>query len=283
MQYVDSTASQKGSASVAGKTYSVVSAPRPGKAGTLRLVQRGLTSLFTGLRTTIGYFLQPKTRVTQQYPENRATLKMHDRYRASLEFLSDDGFHRCTGCRICERECPNGSIIIDASKGLVTKKWEVDRYVWRLDTCTFCNICVQVCPFEAIDFTGKFESAVYDRRLLVFNLNEYAGPHASLAAKMVPDAAEREKLKRPCDAYTGELPLNGAEWAGIPALPGASEVQTTVVPGPDTIEMPVLPPKPPKPAKPVAPKAAEPEAAAPEATAPEATEPKSAEPPKEGE
>ena len=222
--------------------------------------------------------MRPSTSVTQQYPENRDTLKMHDRYRAKLEFLGDDGFHRCTACRICERECPNTSIIIDASKGDVTKKWEVDRYVWRLDTCTFCNICVQVCPFDAIDFSGKFESAVFDRRLLLFNLNEYAGPHASLAEKLVPDATEREKLKRDCDAYTGDLPLNGDEWAGIPQLPGASAVQTSVVPAADTIEKPVMPEKVAKPAKPAKPAAAEPKAE-PNAEAPDEAEAKKPEKP----
>lgn len=249
MQLVNAADRRMSTIKVAGADVSVVSAPRPMHASTLQLIWRAARSVFKGMRTTIGVLLHPSTGVTKQYPENRATLKMHDRYRASLEFLSDDGFHRCTACRICERECPNTSIIIDASKGEVTKKWEVDRYVWRLDTCTFCNICVQVCPFEAIDFTGKFESSVYDRRLLLFNLNEYAGPHASLAEKMVPDPTEREKLKRDCDAYSGNLPLNGDVWAGIPALNGASNVATHKVAAPDSIDMPRLPAKKEKPAK----------------------------------
>ena len=251
MQLVNTQKGRSSIVKVAGADVGVVSAPRPTQANTLQLVMRTARSLFKGLRTTIGYLLRPSTGVTQQYPENRDTLKMHDRYRAKLEFLGDDGFHRCTACRICERECPNTSIIIDASKGAVTKKWEVDRYVWRMDTCTFCNICVQVCPFDAIDFSGKFESSVYDRRLLLFNLNEYAGPHASLAEKMVPDTDERLKLKRQCDAYTGDLPLNGDQWSGIPALPGASAVETHTVPAADSIDRPVMPEPAPKPAKPV--------------------------------
>lgn len=38
----------------------------------------GLGSLLKGMRITLGEFFTPKT--TEKYPENRATLKMFDRF-----------------------------------------------------------------------------------------------------------------------------------------------------------------------------------------------------------
>ena len=39
----------------------------------------GLRSLLVGMKTTIKVYFRPKT--TECYPENRATLKISDRYR----------------------------------------------------------------------------------------------------------------------------------------------------------------------------------------------------------
>ena len=43
---------------------------------------KGVASLLTGLKTSITVFFRKKT--TEQYPENRATLKISDRFRGVL-------------------------------------------------------------------------------------------------------------------------------------------------------------------------------------------------------
>ena len=59
--------------------------------------------------------------VTRQYPENRATLRFPERYRASLKFRFDEnGYQHCNGCGSCERACPNGSIILQTRKGEIS-------------------------------------------------------------------------------------------------------------------------------------------------------------------
>ena len=233
MQIVDTKRAGTATLQAAGRQLSVRRAPRPRQLGTFGIFKHSVMSLLKGMRLTLSYLLRPSTVVTRQYPENRATLKMHDRYRAQLKFIYEpDGFFRCTSCRICERECPNDSIIIEAEKGKITKKWELERYIWRLDTCTFCNICVMVCPFDAIEWSGNFESSVYDRRLLIYNLNNYAGPDAALAQK-VSDPEQQQTLRRPCSAYSGPLPLTGKAMHGIPALekdPGMPEQRVSVQP-----------------------------------------------------
>ena len=41
-------------------------------------------------------------KITECYPENRATLKIADRFRAELTLKYDEqGRHKCIGCGIC--------------------------------------------------------------------------------------------------------------------------------------------------------------------------------------
>ena len=65
----------------------------------------GIGSLLTGLKVTGREFFTPK--VTEQYPENRATLKMFDRYRGELVMPHDaEGKNRCIACGLCQAACP---------------------------------------------------------------------------------------------------------------------------------------------------------------------------------
>jgi len=66
----------------------------------------------------------------------------------------------------------------------ISKKNELKNFIWRLDSCTFCNACVLACPFNALIFKNNFEQAVYDRRLLIYNLNKYIGPPQSYFNKL---------------------------------------------------------------------------------------------------
>ena len=176
----------------------------------------GIVSLLKGFRITIFYFSHPSTIVTQQYPENRATLKLADRTRSQLVFTYDDnGYHKCTACHICEEACPNASIhVVDRTPPTLAKD-ELDYFVWRLDTCTFCNLCVMVCPFQVLKMKPTFESSVFDQRLLVYNLNTYAGATGPELMKL-PTPEERQAKIEPRTPYDGPTALSGEHLAGLP-------------------------------------------------------------------
>lgn len=227
---------------IAGKKVPVVVVPRVHERGSLALFRSGVVSLSKGLRLTLRYFFNIRTTVTRQYPENREKLKLPERFRAVLKFkyvhttqpvlrwsLPNDerprvpapllrdwlrgyeevDYHKCTGCKNCEVACPNASIRVVTRIGANGEDREVDRFIWRMDSCMYCNACVQACPFDAIEMGPEFENAVYDRRLLVFNLNRHAGPPAS-ALLDEEDIDLRRTLVSPRARSGGPIPLNGA-------------------------------------------------------------------------
>lgn len=135
----------------------------------------GLGSLFSGMGVTIRYFLSPSRIITQQYPENRETLMMMERFRGHLLMIHDENNqHRCTACGICEKACPNGTISVLTTTDLAGRK-VLGQYIYRLSQCTLCNLCTESCPYGAIAMGREFELAVYDRQHLTFVLNKSQG------------------------------------------------------------------------------------------------------------
>ena len=138
----------------------------------LNKIFTGFYSLIQGMDITLKYFINPKTVITQQYPENRDTLTMFDRFRGPVSMPHDEnGKNTCTACGICEKACPNGSISVLATKELSGRK-VLDQYVYRIGQCTFCGLCVETCPFDAIALSQDFELTVYDRHELTWVLNK---------------------------------------------------------------------------------------------------------------
>lgn len=135
---------------------------------------KGLWTLLTGMKITLTEFFTPK--ITQCYPENRATLKVSDRFRGTLTLKQDaEGNHKCIACGLCAINCPNQTITI-VTRTITTEEGKnkkvLDKYIYDLGSCTFCQLCVSSCPHNAIEFIPEFEHAVYTREKLVKQLNK---------------------------------------------------------------------------------------------------------------
>ena len=180
---------------------------------------KGLYSLIKGMEVT-GKELVTK-KVTEQYPENRDTLQISERFRATLQFVYDEeGYHKCTGCKTCERNCPNGTIqittkMVDLPNG--KKKMKLEKYMYDLGSCTFCDLCVLSCPFKAIEFSNDFEQSVFRREALIKQLNylpekEKPAP-APVANPAAPPPAQKadEATKPAATAPSAEAPENKSE------------------------------------------------------------------------
>lgn len=138
-------------------------------------VYGAIKSLLVGLNRTGYYFTHHKEIITEQYPDNRATLVMAERFKGEVVMPHDaNNEHRCTGCTACELACPNGTIKV-VTKFEVNaegkKKKAIDKLVYHLELCTMCNLCVVACPSDAIKMAPTFEHSVYDRSLLTKILN----------------------------------------------------------------------------------------------------------------
>ena len=134
-----------------------------------------IRSLLRGMRRTGYYFTHHKEIITQQYPDNRATLRMADRFRGEVILKHDEqNEHACTGCTACELACPNGTIKIITKFDVSPegkKKKALDTFIYHLELCTMCNLCIEACPTDAIAMSPNFEHAVFDRSTLTKKLN----------------------------------------------------------------------------------------------------------------
>ena len=139
-------------------------------------IYKGLVSLVKGLKVTGYYFVHPGQIVTQQYPENRKTLVMFDRFKGEVIMPhNENNEHKCTGCGICEINCPNGSIEIISKQEVNEegkKKRLIDMHIYHLGMCTFCGLCIKSCPSDALAWGQEFEHAVFDRSALTKVLNK---------------------------------------------------------------------------------------------------------------
>lgn len=138
-------------------------------------VFNGVTSLLKGMKKTGYYLFHPGEIVTQQYPDNRSTLKLAERFRGEVVMPHDtNNEHACTGCTACELACPNGTIKIitkfdTSAEG--KKKKAIDTFIYHLELCTMCNLCIEACPTDAIRMAQNFEHSVFDRSTLTKRLN----------------------------------------------------------------------------------------------------------------
>jgi formate hydrogenlyase subunit 6/NADH:ubiquinone oxidoreductase subunit I len=106
-----------------------------------------------------------KRPVTERYPFERRPAP--PRLRGLLVF--DPG--KCTGCRICMRDCPANAlelVVVDKATKRFAMKFHTDR-------CTYCAQCVVSCNFDSLGMSHeKWELAGLsrDQFLLTFGREE---------------------------------------------------------------------------------------------------------------
>ncbi len=164
-------------------------------------------------------------KITEEYPDNRATLKIGERFRGTLEFVYDEeGNHKCIACGLCQMSCPNGTIHIETKMVEMPdgkKKKKLARYMYDLGTCTFCQMCVTACPHHAIRFTNEFEHAVFTRSKLVKQLNYLPEPEPVAAPASAAAPAPAAKAT-PAAAAPAEKAAPAAKPAA-PETPASDE------------------------------------------------------------
>ena len=108
--------------------------------------------------------------VTVQYPDEKQ--QHHERFRYFPFLIYDETPDnlRCVACKICEQECPPQCIhIIWPAKDEQGRPVKVHGRTYPvqfdidMSVCMSCRICVDVCPFDAIEMDSEYELSSPDR------------------------------------------------------------------------------------------------------------------------
>ena len=136
--------------------------------------------------------------VTVQYPDVKQEHSERFRYFPFLVYDETPDNLRCVACKICEQECPPQCIhIVGPAKDDQGRPLKVHGRTYPvqfdidMSICMSCRICVDVCPFDAIEMDNQYELSGEDRWTpLVFDKQELLKP-AEYFQKIKPtEAAE---------------------------------------------------------------------------------------------
>src|SRR6266571_4230924 len=198
-------------------------------------------------RNFLGSYVTEDRLPTVQYPEEKLAPKENAR---SFPFLVHDRNDpemglRCVACLICEKECPPQCIYIvkDTSKKPDhTGKLQNHPKTFDIDisVCMSCQICVEVCPFDAIKMDTAYEYSTTDRfESLLLHKNQLARPNehfqkihptdaAEIDARLAEEKAKAEaKAKADAEAKIKAAAEAKAKAAAAAAKPTATEPVTT--------------------------------------------------------
>ena len=133
--------------------------------GTLSEAWAIARALVWGMRITlVNMFRKP---VTVHYPTVERTFP--DRFRGllALTYDKETGEENCIGCRLCEFICPPAVIKVEMLK--TPERNYAKTFTLELYACEFCELCVQVCPTDAIVMMKSFDLSTIDRRELLLD------------------------------------------------------------------------------------------------------------------
>ncbi len=133
-----------------------------------------LKGLVETARNFFGSYAEKERLTTVQFPEERLVQPEAARVFPFLLYDTDDAEKglRCVACKICEVECPPKCITIEKSTekkpdyaGNYAGKPQFYPAKFSIDVsvCMSCQICVEVCPFDAIKMDTAFELSTDDR------------------------------------------------------------------------------------------------------------------------
>ena len=117
--------------------------------------------------TFMNLFRKP---VTHNHRDKAQAFRVYpDRFRGilALTYDKETGEENCIGCRLCEYICPPQVIKVEMLKA--EKRNFAKTFTLELYACEFCELCVQVCPTDAIIMMKSFDLATTDRRDLLLD------------------------------------------------------------------------------------------------------------------
>ena len=146
------------------------------------------TGLIKGMAVTLkNSFRGP---VTINYPDERFELPERARWAVDV-ILDDEGAPKCTACMNCVRECPDDvlSLEVETVETDDAKLKRITSFTYEVGACMFCGLCVEKCPFSALEMTHEYELATTETAsLTTVLLEDVMAASAKRKAKPKPEA-----------------------------------------------------------------------------------------------
>jgi NADH-quinone oxidoreductase subunit I len=200
------------------------------------------TGILKGMAVTarnfVGSYFDKERLITVQYPEERNPLPENYRNFPFLVYDGDDPHAglRCVACKICEKECPpqcNYIVKSEDKKPDYLGKPQFYPKIFDIDVsvCMSCQICVEVCPFEAIKMDKEFELSRRERfDALLMRKDDLAKSNDYYRRISPTDAGEVDaKLTAAAEAAAKKkaaAPATVAKPATAPTSPAPSRAQS---------------------------------------------------------
>jgi NADH-quinone oxidoreductase subunit I len=198
-----------------------------------------LKGLAETARNFLGSYVSKNRLTTVQYPEERLPQIEASRDFPFLVYDGEDWQQgmRCVSCFICEKECPPKCIFIEKStdkKPDAVGKLQFYPKVFNIDVsvCMSYQICVEVCPFDAIKMdvdyelstTNRFSGLLWDKERLAKSNDYYRKIHPTEAEAVDAQlAAERAKVAAKAKAAADAKAAPSSAAPTTPTVPAGTE------------------------------------------------------------
>jgi formate hydrogenlyase subunit 6/NADH:ubiquinone oxidoreductase subunit I len=135
-------------------------------------------------------FLRPP--ITMQYPHEKWELPERARW-AVAPLYDETGAPKCRACMACVRACPDFVLALDVDTDPETKDKQIVSFSYQVGACMMCGLCVEACPWDALEMSHEYELARIAPDPLEYDLL------ANVAAAKAPKRAEAAVASTPAE------------------------------------------------------------------------------------
>jgi NADH-quinone oxidoreductase subunit I len=147
--------------------------------------------ILNGMRITMRNMLRGP--ITVKYPYEKIELPERARWAVTPTY-NEDGMPKCTACMACIRACPDHILDLEVTTR-EDKSKHIEHYSYELGACMMCGLCVEACPFDAIEMGHDYELALTSPDELTIDL--LADVDAASVKRARPAAEPKPEEQKP--------------------------------------------------------------------------------------